>query len=848
MINKNILLSLFLGIFLIGIASAWSASLNNKILYYWDFEDGGGTNVENIANGSYGNGTTQNMEAGDWVAGKVGTGALRFSGDNDWVNITGNVMDTSKLTGNFSYACWIKGNYSDTHTYQVLGSMQAGAPYNGSVIGTTGVGGKGFGYSGGSFGSEVGTSSMTNNSWQLLVYTVNATGTGTASTFLYINNNLERSGTTTLNAKTNMESLIMGMDYSKTYFTNATVDECGIWNRSLSSTEVGYLWNNGEGTTFGGSAGADLIDVILSIPANETDWSGEINFSSNMTMSANINLNNVTLYIWNSSLDIFNKTTNVTINYKLNNSDFKVENFNSDDYHWNTYACGTNATGVMCFWAPSNRTFYWRPFTIDSQTFNMNVSETSYQYFELNITTIPSILSATAKLFYNGTNYTAVSSCDSGLCTVYRRMDVPLVVPTAEIENRSFYWNLILYDGVASYYFDTTSEIKWQNVNRIHLTMCNTTYTTRTLNFTVWDEQNLSAVRDFEIGGTFDSWLGNGSITRNSSFYNATTNETTICMSPTNETFKTDAIIEYGSGTSNLTYVTRNYYFDGASLTNVSQNISLYLLDAEESTSFIIKVQDQKLSDVENAFVYIQRYYPSDGLYRTVQMAKTDDNGESIGFYEAEVPDYKHIIIKNGEVLLSTSPQKVVGKEVPYTLTFTVGDSLTYPWSPWEDNPNIQTSLTYNDTNKFVTFTYIDTTGATTVGRLLITRESPNNQTIQVIYNASANLASATLEKNMSGYDGTFIARGILEEDEVVELLNFLITTARDIFGNTGVILSFFIILTAGLAFLWNPTAGIVGVNAALWFVSLLGLIVLSPIFLFAILGVSILAIILLKT
>jgi len=45
----------------------------------------------------------------------------------------------------------------------------------------------------------------------------------------------------------------------------------------------------------------------------------------------------------------------------------------------------------------------------------------------------------------------------------------------------------------------------------------------------------------------------------------------------------------------------------------VSEDINLYLLEAEDSTSFIIKVQDQKLSPVTNALVYIQKYYPSDG-------------------------------------------------------------------------------------------------------------------------------------------------------------------------------------------------------------------------------------------
>ena len=202
-----------------------------------------------------------------------------------------------------------------------------------------------------------------------------------------------------------------------------------------------------------------------------------------------------------------------------------------------------------------------------------------------------------------------------------------------------------------------------------------------------------------------------------------------------------------------------------------------------------------------------------------------------------------------GLILLETALQKVVGKSVPYTLTFTIGEALTIPWQPWEEDPNIVTSLTYNDTNKLVTFSYIDSTEETSFAHLVILQEYSNNNTVTTICNKSSTQPSATITCNMTDYQGTFIAKGIIGEGRsIVDVLQFVIDTALAVLGNTGLIIGFFIILTAGMAFIWNPVAGIVGINAAMWFVSMIGFITFPPIFLFAILGVSMITIILLKT
>jgi hypothetical protein len=632
-----------------------------------------------------------------------------------------------------------------------------------------------------------------------------------------------------------------------------SIDEIGIWNRSLNYSEIQELWNFGDGLIYNISVVDTLINISLLFPTNNLIMtSAGANFSTNFSIQGtnlnNLTWKNATFNVWNYSGNLFNSTT-ITLSGNQTNNTLFIDDFILGNYFWNVYGCYGNTTYTNCSWSnDGNFTFQYRPFNLDNQTYtSTNIYETSKQTYTANITTIPTILNVISRFVYNGTEIkTATTNCLSGVCYINISFDIPLVY--AETINATSYWNITLFDGTSSYSFNTIESSFVQNVSRIHLELCNTTYPTQTLNFTAWNEKNLTRINKFSFAGSFETWLGSGTVRRNQSFQNTSVDsQFTLCLIP-NLTIFTDAQIRYAFDNENESYITRDYYFQNASITNSSQDIRLYLLEAEDSTTFIVKAQDQKLSYVQDALVYIQRYYPEDGTFKTVQIAKTDSSGETIGFYETEIPDYKHIIIKNGVILLETSPQKVVGKEVPFTLLFTVGSALNYPWSVFEPNPNILTSLTYNQTTKLVSFTYIDSTGSTTLGRLTILELSKSNNTVRVIYNSSSSESSATLTYNMSAEgEGNFVAYGYIQATNS-NVYNFIIATAKDILDRTGLLVGFFIILTAGFAFIWNPTAGVVGVEGSIILVSVMGLISFSPVFIFASLAIAILALILLKS
>jgi len=632
------------------------------------------------------------------------------------------------------------------------------------------------------------------------------------------------------------------------YYYDGLMDEVGIWERGLSPTEVLELYNSGDGLAY--IYTRDVPTVTLDSPINASiisDVGTNFSVSGNNLSSISANWTNVTYNIWYDNSTVFNSTTVDFTDNETFNQTLIFGGFTNGNYMWNAEACYTNITGSSCISAIANYTFEWRPFEIISQSYNEYVYETDRQRFNITINTLPEVLNVDTKLNYNGTLYSATTSCASGFCNIYSIIDIPLIT-SGESINRSLFWSITVYDGTGTYTFNTSDEIKQQNITRIHLEECAGVYTTTTLNFTAYYETNLTRINPFYIAGTFDTWLGSGAIYRTQSFNKASTADLKLCITPTTKNQYSNAQIDYKFENENITFILRNYFFQNKTLTNISEEINLFLLEAEDSTSFIIKVQDQKLSPVVDALVYIQKYYPSDGEYRTVQIARTDSNGETIGFYETETVDYKHIIIKNGETLLETAKQKVVGKSVPFTLTFTIGTSLGFPWTSFEDNQNVSINLTFDKDTNIVTMTYIENiTGSITSGQLLVIKNSLTNSTSTIICNKTSTEASVTLTCDLSAYDGTFTAIAYINGGSE-KIIEFIITDARDVFGSDGLFLGMMIIMVGGFAMMWNPSAGIVSINAAVIFVNLIGFITVSPIFIFGMISVSVITIILLKT
>lgn len=590
--------------------------------------------------------------------------------------------------------------------------------------------------------------------------------------------------------------------------------------------------------------------VVLNSPiADASILRGTINFNSSVT-SINTTLTNATLYIWDSVGDLLGNQVNTITGVDITNETIFINStLDFGNYSWNVLGCGNNDTGsASCVFASSNFSFDILGFTVDSQVFSAEAFETDSEIFELNITVIEGILSVSSRLNYNTSiSIATITNTTNTSYTLTSTIDIPLVVGSDENQNKSFFWEVTTFDGTTSAQSNTTQE--FQNVTRIHLEVCDATFDVRALNFSAFDEQTSNRIDPFYMAAEFNFWLGGGAVRRPLAFSNLSSNELGLCITPSDRNITIDDTVEYNDVINSSTYNTRNYYFQNSIINNITQHIPLFLLNVDDSTSFILKVQDTNLLPISGALIDIQRLDVGTGNFTTVQIAKTDDNGQTIGFFKTETVDYRFIITRNGLTLLETGSQKVIPDTAPFTLTFTVGEDAGAPWIRFEDLDDLTETLVFNSSTAIVTYTYIDTSGIFSSSRLLVLLQNQSGFAT-TICDINSTLSSGILSCNTGNVSGTYTASGFITRGAdifLVEQIIFLISTFSDVAGLLGVFLAWFIILISAFTFKFNEIAAIVLMNLAVIFVNMIGLVNFGFLFIFGMMGVSILIIVLLN-
>lgn len=820
---RKLLLILFMSMFMLSLASAFDFSTQGKA--YYNFNEAAGTS----ANDSFHN---YNISvSNNWSNGGIISNAYVPNGAT--LSTTTLNQQNINLTMNF----WVyrTGSWSAATFFMVDGvSHASGNPTNNGDwrIRTTGADGLLVDVRDGVGAKASSSSTFSLNTWTMFTVKINSTSLTTykdgslvsttiLSGFVFSNKNLDLFGRSGLPAQ---------------YITNTRVDEFYIVNRTLSNLEVSELYNSGAGLSFSVTPTQELL-VELDYPTDDlgiTDV-GEL-FNASYT-SIGYNFTNASYYIWNSNGSLFNKTTVTVLGNSTNSSSLYIDDFTLGLYDWNVELCARNTTTHVCKFADNNLSFSVGASTTNV-TYNTGIYETSSQTFSSVISILPTSTLYDIQFIYDGETYDATYSTSNDIdYNVNVTIDIPLVTLGIN-QNKSFYYRYV-YD-IGDTFLYQNSESYNQSVKIINITSCSTGNITA--NFTAYNEENMTRLSPYNFLATFDYWLGSGGKYKTYSINSLNAIEQVICLSDYNQTYKTNAVIQY----EKTGYIKRNYYLVNTSLTNASQSIDLFLLDSTVGTSYIINVKDNAQAPVSNAYLYIQRYYPGTNQYETVGMVKTDLDGSSVFSFEDETEDYRIIVFKDGEILYTSAVQKIYCTAAPCTLTFTIEEALGYPWSPFLFNSSIVTSLYYNSTTNLTYYTYVDVSGSVQSGRLVVKKVSPGNRTITTICDTSETESSAIITCAVTE-QGTYLAIGYIDGVEA-NIIQFTIKVVPQSLKTEGLFIALFIVMVAGFAFIWNPSAGIIAINAALIFTNMIGLLSLSPVFIFGSIAVSILALILLKT
>jgi hypothetical protein len=254
----------------------------------------------------------------------------------------------------------------------------------------------------------------------------------------------------------------------------------------------------------------------------------------------------------------------------------------------------------------------------NSRTINSSTYETAYESYSVNVTANSSLTGI--NMIYNATTY-ALTNQGSGIWSY--SMDLP----TTFVGNNTIYF-------VYSYGSTFNSYSSYQNVLSTVLALCNATYSTPFLNISFKDESTLANMNATMPLGTFDYYLGTGTVYKTLTNINASENRNyTFCASPTDRSLIVDSYVQYASSG----YPQRIWNPTATSYSNVTTNQILYLLGSANGIYVTFQVVSQAGDQISGVEVTATRSISSTDVQ--VASGTTGADG-SVTFWLN--PDFSH--------------------------------------------------------------------------------------------------------------------------------------------------------------------------------------------------------------
>ncbi len=668
--------------------ATWTADLNTNLQVYYNFNNSG--NDSNLVDQIRGqNGILINSPTN--VTGIVGN-ALRFTNTSmQFINITNSTgfFNWSELTisfwiypiANFTTVQYFWDGF-DARNYHLIQSASAGWDFRQG--GTTAT----FSGVGEDLKNEVITSWWTLNEWHHIAIVYNSSG----------NNSFWADGSNRRNSTDSWTPLSSNFTYlgaqrlqSTNLFANYRMDEFALWSRLLSDVEILDNFNNGSGIT------RVSVDpgITLNSPADNLNTVNQ-SFIFNATIVSLNGIINVTLFID----DISNETNSSGLNDTFYTFRKRVL---EGTHNWSIESCNSLDCATS-----SLRNFTMSRMIFESETFDATILEGQKTTFTANVLTNGTNI-ITGNLSYNNTENLADISQNGNNFTI----NVTFFTPSVGADtNISFFWNFTQQDG-----FTLQTSAQNQTVQTLTLDNCSTN-TNLILNYTLRDEEKQTILvgssdnTTMDIDVTLFTADKSQELVNFSRSYNQT-NPAQVCLNLdlTTKEYQLDATNKYVSDTREIEY----HNIQGFIVKNssVPQNINLFDLLSTDSTEFQITFKDANFVVVENALINVDRQYVSEGVFKTVEIPKTDSNGQAVVHLVEKDIVYNFIVIKDGVILGTFNNLIAFCEDVVIGSCFITLNALqtNLPIFDYDNIIGLAFSFSYNETTRILTFPFVTTDG-----------------------------------------------------------------------------------------------------------------------------------------
>jgi len=400
----------------------------------------------------------------------------------------------------------------------------------------------------------------------------------------------------------------------------------------------------------------------LKIPQNTFFTNARMNLSgyqfgtSNLS-KLNVSINNKEIFYYPTN---FSQTNNKTNNFASILNEYLSTCSLFEGYCIIPINITSNTSGTLQY---SDLQFNDFGFVTNNISYNSSVYEMTSQTFILNTSfSENTYTSSSATLYYNGTAYSTTKSGSNNNYLFSTTLNIPT---TNSISNATFYWTLALTNSTGISYYN--SSIYNQTINPTYFVFCNSTITSRYINFTFHNETTAEEAVKATFDGSFIYSLSSDFATNKTYTYTSAVEQTnySFCFSPPSQTIYAKANFNYDNAYSQQ----RTYINNSLVLTNSTFVQDLLLLPDVEGVGIDIIVQNNYYQRIESALISIKRSSDSS----LVEQKYTDGTGIAAFFLDSGT-NYRVEIDKSGYDAFSTSLTPSTSP-VTYTLTTTATSS-----------------------------------------------------------------------------------------------------------------------------------------------------------------------------
>ncbi len=372
-------------------------------------------------------------------------------------------------------------------------------------------------------------------------------------------------------------------------------------------------------------------------------------------------------------------------------------------------------------------------------TFSSTAIETTKDLIILQIDFADIIVVGNGTLNYNGVKHNTTNTTSSSQLNLTLNFTIPQV--SANISNVTFFWNFVL--NTSSF----TTINYTQEINRIQLATCGGLTDVTTLNISIFNEEIVTEYLEASVDAVFNVWTNDSGNTVNFTFdFDGDTNYS-ICIFP-NTTLNVNAILFYNTTGG----FRERWYLRSARLTTNASYLNLYNF---KSTTGIDELRgilrDSKFAFFKSIYTELQRFYPTENIWRTIQMDKSDDLGNVLFHIIEGTQDYRLLFIRDNTRIDDTDTLKFLCDTNDICdVTFLIDDSAAVT------DPELTFVYGYNNISQVFQLNWSDTTGLTNSIRLRVTKETGSASLS--ICDITTSTSSGTINCNTTGHTGTIRA------------------------------------------------------------------------------------------